>query len=64
MRQHFVFLLILLLTFSGSLCLAQTSGPTIKEDFKPATSNQPGKDECVPVFQHLKLIEYSWILVP
>ena len=44
MRQHFVFLLILLLTFSGSLCLAQTSGPTIKEDFKPATSNQPGKE--------------------
>jgi enterochelin esterase-like enzyme len=44
MRQHFVFLLILLLTLSGSLCLAQTSGPTIKEDFKPATSNQPGKE--------------------
>jgi len=44
MRQHFVFLLILLLTLSGSLCLAQTSGQTIKEDFKPATSNQPGKE--------------------
>jgi enterochelin esterase-like enzyme len=35
--------LILLLAISGSLCFAQTDQPTIKEDFKPSTLNQPGQ---------------------
>jgi enterochelin esterase-like enzyme len=35
---------VLILTFSGLLCLAQTSQPTITEDFKPSTLNQPGKE--------------------
>ena len=42
MKQHLVSL-ILLLTLSGSLCLAQTSEP-IKDDFKPSTLNQPGQE--------------------
>ena len=33
--------LVLLLTLSGSLCFAQTDQPTIIEDFKPSTLNQP-----------------------
>jgi len=32
---------MLLLAFSGSLCLAQESQPA--DDFKPASSNQPGR---------------------
>ena len=36
--------LVSLLTFWGSLCLAQTDQPTIKEDFKPSTLNQPGQE--------------------
>jgi len=36
--------LVILLTFSGSLCLAQTEQTTITEDFKPSTLNQPGQD--------------------
>jgi enterochelin esterase-like enzyme len=44
MKQHYVFLLILLMFFSGQICLAQTEQETIKEDFKPAVTNQPGKE--------------------
>ena len=33
---------MLLLTFSASLCLAQESQPAEVNDFKPASSNQPG----------------------
>ena len=40
MKRNFI-TLMLLLTFSGSLCLAQMSQPV--DDFKPATSNQPGR---------------------
>ncbi len=36
--------LTMLLTFSGSLCLAQTGQSTIIEDFKPSTLNQPGQE--------------------
>jgi len=36
--------LILLLTFSGSFCSAQTEQTAIKEDFKPSTLNQPGQE--------------------
>ena len=43
MKRHLVFLAILIFIFSGSLCFAQTNQP-VKEDFKPATSNQPGKE--------------------
>ena len=43
MKRHLVFLAILIFIFSGSLCFAQTNQPVI-EDFKPATSNQPGKE--------------------
>ena len=39
------FTALLLLVFSGaSMCLAQTDKPTIKEDFKPSTLNQPGQE--------------------
>lgn len=40
MKKYFIFL-ISLLFFSGSLNLAQTEQPTIKEDFVPSTLNQP-----------------------
>ena len=36
--------LIVLLAFSGSFCPAQNEQPKIKEDFKPAATNQPGKE--------------------
>ena len=35
--------LVYLAALSGSFCLAQTDQPTIKEDFKPSTLNQPGQ---------------------
>ena len=44
MKQHVAYLVTLLIIFSGSLCFAQTEGQSIKEDFKPATTNQPGKE--------------------
>ncbi|HNW49797.1 MAG TPA: esterase, partial [Prolixibacteraceae bacterium] len=37
-------ILALLLTITGTLCFAQTSTTEIKEDFKPSTLNQPGKE--------------------
>ena len=43
MKRHFN-VLVLLLAFSGSLCLAQTDQPTITEDFKASTLNQPGQE--------------------
>jgi enterochelin esterase-like enzyme len=42
--KHYLVFLFLLMTASGSLCLAQTSQSTIKEDFKPSTLNQPGQE--------------------
>ncbi|MCB9247264.1 MAG: esterase [Ignavibacteriales bacterium] len=44
MKRNLLFLVVLLLTFSGSLCFAQTDQKTVKEDFKPASTNQPGKE--------------------
>src|SRR3972149_9607984 len=44
MKQYLVSIIILLITFSGSLCLAQTDQQTVKEDFKPSSTNQPGKE--------------------
>jgi enterochelin esterase family protein len=44
MKQTLTCLVILLLTLSASLSYAQTDQNSIKEDFKPATTNQPGKE--------------------
>ena len=43
MKRNMI-VLIMLLTFLSSLCLAQADQPTIKEDFKPSTLNQPGQE--------------------
>ena len=43
MKRH-ILGVVLLLTFSVSLCLAQTDQPAILEDFKPSTLNQPGQE--------------------
>jgi enterochelin esterase-like enzyme len=43
MKRHLI-IIILILTFTGSMCLAQTEKPAIIEDFKPSTFNQPGKE--------------------
>ncbi len=42
--KHFITGLILILAFTGSMCFAQTDQPTIKDDFKPSTLNQPGQE--------------------
>lgn len=42
--KKYLIAFILLMTLSGSLCLAQTNQPTIVDDFKPSTLNQPGQD--------------------
>jgi len=42
MKRHFI-IFVLLLTISGSLCLAQPAQPIV-EDFKPSSVNQPGKE--------------------
>jgi len=42
MKNH-LFVFILLLTISGSLCFAQTTQAVV-EDFKPSSVNQPSKD--------------------
>ena len=44
MKRHFIFFVILITSLLGSICLAQTKQETIKEDFKPAETNQPGKE--------------------
>jgi enterochelin esterase-like enzyme len=43
MKKHSI-ITALLLAITGSLCFAQTSPPTIIEDFKPSTLNQPGQE--------------------
>jgi enterochelin esterase-like enzyme len=42
--KKYLISIVLLLTLSGSLCLAQTEQPKILDDFKPSTLNQPGQD--------------------
>src|SRR6188768_2502726 len=43
--KHYLSSLILSFAFAGcSMCLAQTNQPTIIEDFKPSTLNQPGQE--------------------
>ena len=36
--------IILLIVFSGSICMSQTSQPAVIEDFKPSSVNQSGKE--------------------
>lgn len=43
MKPHAI-ALVLIFTFSGLFCLAQTEKSAIKEDFKPSTLNQPGQE--------------------
>jgi enterochelin esterase-like enzyme len=43
MRKYSI-VVVLILNLFGSLCLAQTGQPTIVEDFKPSTLNQPGQE--------------------
>ncbi len=43
MKQYSI-ILILFLSTLGSLCFAQTSQPTIIDDFKTSSLNQPGKE--------------------
>ena len=42
--KRYSIIVALLLTLSGSLSLAQTEMPTIKEDFKPSSLNQHGQE--------------------
>jgi enterochelin esterase-like enzyme len=44
MKKYLAYLIMLIFTISGSLCLAQIEEQTVKEDFKPNTTNQPGKE--------------------
>lgn len=44
MMKKYSIILLLLLTIAGLQCFAQTSQPTITNDFKPSTLNQPGKE--------------------
>ncbi|MBN1927546.1 MAG: esterase [Prolixibacteraceae bacterium] len=39
-----IIILIVTLVFSGSFCFAQTDQQEIKEDFKPSSTNQPGRE--------------------
>ena len=41
MKKHFI---IILLTLSGQLCVAQADKQSIKEDFKPTATTQEGKE--------------------
>ena len=43
MKKHLT-TIVLIITLALPLCLAQTSQPTIIEDFKPSTKNQPGQE--------------------
>ena len=42
--KKYLISIVLLLTLSGSLCLAQTTQPAIIDDFKPSTLNQPQQE--------------------
>jgi enterochelin esterase-like enzyme len=42
--KHFRTVLVLLMSLGITLCLAQTNQSAIKEDFKPSTLNQPGRE--------------------
>lgn len=42
--KQFSFILIFIWTFSSSICYSQMENSPIKEDFKPSSKNQPGKE--------------------
>jgi predicted alpha/beta superfamily hydrolase len=42
--KKYSIVLVLFLTMAGIFCFAQTSSTEIKDDFKPSTLNQPGKE--------------------
>ena len=42
--NHRLITILLAAAIAGGTCLAQTGQPTIKEDFKPSTLNQPGQE--------------------
>jgi len=42
--NHRLIIILLAAVITGGTCLAQTDQPTIKEDFKPSTLNQPGQE--------------------
>jgi enterochelin esterase-like enzyme len=42
--NHRLIIILLVVVITGGICLAQTDQPTIKEDFKPSTLNQPGQE--------------------
>jgi enterochelin esterase-like enzyme len=42
--NHKVIIILWAVVITGGICLAQTDQPTIKEDFKPSTLNQPGRE--------------------
>jgi len=42
--KKYSIILVLMLAMIGTVCFAQTSPTVIKEDFKPSTLNQPGKE--------------------
>jgi enterochelin esterase-like enzyme len=44
MKRFTTDLLVFLLIFSALMCFAQTDQPTVIEDFKPSTLNQPGQE--------------------
>jgi enterochelin esterase-like enzyme len=44
MMKWYVINFFLIITYSISFSFAQSNQPMVKEDFKPATSNQPGKE--------------------
>ncbi len=41
--NHRIIIILLAAVITSGNCLAQTDQPTIKEDFKPSTLNQPGQ---------------------
>jgi enterochelin esterase-like enzyme len=42
--KAYLTVLVLLASLGAALCMAQTNKPTIKEDFKPSSLNQPGQE--------------------
>jgi len=42
--NHRLIIILLAAVITGGTCLAQTDQPTITEDFKPSTLNQPGQE--------------------
>jgi enterochelin esterase-like enzyme len=44
MKISYFTMALSLIIFCGPLCMAQNSSPTVVEDFKPSTLNQPGQE--------------------